>query len=210
MRVAWLGGWAIAPEAMLAAARQRWPEAEHVAVTPGAGWAECLTRTIANSDRLVAYSLGGFLLLRSPETFIPAERVALVAPFLDLRQHLHLGGRVEEVRLRYMIRRLARNPRACVADFYQSAGLEIGMSGDTANDAASIELPYSVDDLAWGLEQLYRPLGEPRIEAFRGCTALVGSEDPLIDAARLAELWPEVRPVRGAGHALAPLLEAVT
>ncbi|RIK80518.1 MAG: hypothetical protein DCC67_09255 [Planctomycetota bacterium] len=197
----WLGGWAIAPATIHAAALRRWPAAEHVVVTPGPAWAGELAQLARPGDRVVGYSLGAFLLLRGEQPLAPGERMTLAAPFIDLRSETLLGGRVEEVRLKYMMRRLARRPLAAIAEFYEAARLPL--------DPPS-ELPYSLDDLAWGLAQLYRPPGKPRFDALGGATALVGDADPLVDADRLAGLWPGLRVVQGADHQLAPLLEAAS
>ncbi|MCC6491468.1 MAG: hypothetical protein IT424_00420 [Pirellulales bacterium] len=200
MRISWLGGWAISPATILAAAAQRWPAAEHVVVTPGPRWAEELARQLQPGDRLAAYSLGAFLLLRAKAPPLPPEHMTLLAPFFDLRREEQLGGRVQQGRLRYMIRRLARDPRAAVAEFYQSAALTI---------EPPAELPYALDELAWGLEQLYQPPGEVRLAAFRHATALAGSRDPLIDAPQLGRQWSQLRVIAGADHNLSPLLDFV-
>lgn len=200
MQRVWIGGWAIAPDDIEAASRRRWPDDEPVVFAPAPGAVELAVNRVGTDDLLLAYSTGAFLLLRSPAaTRVRPQQVTLLAPFIDLRRELQLGGRVEEMRLRYMQRRLQRDPRAALAEFYQSAELPL---------PPPRSLPYALSDLAWGLEQLLRPAGDVPWATLRGATALAGETDPLIDAAGLQLHWPELRVVAGVGHDLERLLEA--
>lgn len=198
MRFVWIGGWAIAPGEIEEAARRRWPEAEHAAIAPGPAWREHAAQLIQPGDRVAGYSLGAFLLLRSPPSLVPMNQVMLLAPILDLRLEQAIGGRVQELRLRYMLRQLARKPRETIADFYRSAALAL---------TPPAGLPYPLADLAWGLEQLHRPAGKSRPEMFQDAIAVAGDRDPLVDADRLAEHLPGLRILPGVGHDFTPLLD---
>jgi hypothetical protein len=142
------------------------------------------------------YSFGAFLLLKHAEKVnVPA---LLIAPFFAYTAEANLGGKVRQVQDRYLARWLRREPCAAFADFYQRAGL--GLSAPEG-------LPYELDDLAWGLEQLAREKARPRLP--NGWTGIVGDRDPLLDATTLVATEPKIRVIQGVGHHPAALLEAV-
>src|SRR5690606_8031234 len=110
---------------------------------------------------------------------------------------LGLGGKIHQVQVRYLVRWLQRDPQAALADFYQRAKLPI---------APPRNIPYAMNDLLWGLNLLANEQTETRLPS--GWNGLVGSNDPLLDSAKLLELEPRLTLVENAGHDPKRLLEA--
>lgn len=167
-------------------------------VQPVRQWASLASGLAGQGDVLIGYSTGAFLLMAEPELAATFERRILLAPFLDFKAESGMGGRTRLAQLKYLLRWLARDPSAALADFYKRAGLGL---------QPPLELPVSPIDLQWGIERLLHDA--QRADALRPFDAHVGSEDSLIDASRLRELAPGVRIHPGLGHDLEDLLKAM-
>ena len=216
LRIGWVLGWAV-PEAWFAPlARAALPGAAHT-FFPAAPDALAALRTAGPFDWLAGYSLGAQLLLgaeqvarvdpnawwgcAATESALGSTRsairprVALLAPMFAFPREENTGGRMARTQVRYLARWLRRDPAAALADFYARAGL--GVSPEQAAGLAP-------EILQWGLDQLETVALLPVLPA--GWRAWCGADDPLLDAARLQELAPEIAVVPGATHHPAALL----
>jgi SAM-dependent methyltransferase len=158
-------------------------------------------------DWVVGYSLGSLLLLGNKGHVLTNDikackdtaqpRVALLAPIFAFPREAGLGGKVPEAQLRQLSRRLRRDPRQALEDFYRYAGLNV----------PSAEGPTpALEDLLWGLQRLEADVVQPPLPP--GWRAWCGADDTLLDAARLREVAPEVTIVAGATHHPRALIEA--
>jgi len=187
--ITWIGGLAIAPEAVLKLAQRLLPRAFH-RVLPPAKWA---LDDIGSCDILVGYSFGAHLVWRAYDRFAPKTQLVLLAPFLDLRREAGSGGKVPLVVLTRMLRKFRLAPLEVIADFYAKLGLPDPPAA----------LPYALDDLTWGLELMVSGgFGRPPSPA--SCHTVVGDEDPLVDCQTLATCLPKTSIISGS-HALEPL-----
>ena len=188
MSMLWIGGWGIAPAWGLAQVEARFPDMEHVWRAPSAD----VLGDVESFDRLAGYSLGANLLLRMGLGY----QALLLAPFMDFKKEAGLGGRVSLTQLRYLQRWLRRNPLDALNDFFERAALAY----------RATELPYAKEDLLWGLEQL---MADTDAGIARGCTAMLGLEDPLLDTEALSGFFEKTERLSGVGHDLAGLLRGV-
>ena len=146
-------------------------------------------------DWVVGHSLGAFLLLRWPERF-PAKRgTVLLAPFLGFPREAELGGRVSCRQLKITVRYLRKDPLAAVNDFFERADLGLFAAA----------LPYSVEDLAWGLEVLQSETVSEADVANLNHRIILGERDPLLDANQITECFPKAT-ILEAGHRFEDLL----
>lgn len=184
----WLGGWGIAPETI----------ARKLGCAPDA----VLPPTPASLRRLLAapgdvalggWSLGARLLLDAfaAGDIAPGRPVTLLRPFLAFPSEAGQGGRVSATQVKFLRRRLAKEPLAALADFYRRAGLDI-----PPPDA----LPYPLPDLDAGLALLADPTPVSGFQLPESVELLGGETDPLTDNARLRELLPGLKIIPGAGH----------
>lgn len=207
-RQIWLGGWGVEPEVILAKLAPAFPTSEIIVLTP----------TRANLDAALAspaevalggWSLGARLILEAVMAETPGATgrspITLVAPFLAFPSEAGQGGRASATQVKFLRRRLAKEPGAALADFYQRAGLDLPEPAGR---------PYPPDDLLEGLDTLadMAPLPVPADSTFRpapGTVLLGGARDPLVDNTRLAELLPGLRILPDAGHDLADFVEEI-
>jgi hypothetical protein len=196
MKVAWVLGWAV-PESWFAVlASEALPEAEHRYF---AADSQLWTKLEAAGpfDHLVGYSLGSLLLLSAPERANRCGRVSLLAPIFAFAAEERLGGRASRTQVRHLARWLRREPLVALADFYARARL----------DVSSAQAPVEkVDELLWGLERLADDRVAPPMPAT--WSAWVGQQDPLLDAALLHVLDPEITVLERATHHPAALIAA--
>ncbi len=187
MRVSWIGGWGLPEHYTRGIAESVLPQAEHTVYLPTQAGMDSLD---GDCDALVAYSLGTFLYLREAKKVAPQCKIVLVAPFGDFRLESGRGGKTQTTKVRFLLRWLRRDPRAALADFYHRSGLNL---------PAPEDLPYAVEDLSWGIEQL----AETELPvAIHEEVALVGDADALLAHAPLAEEFSRLEVVSGAGHDL--------
>jgi hypothetical protein len=193
MRIGWLLGWA-APEGWFRPmAETSFPGAAHAFFAAAPDAAEKLAA--GDFDRCVGYSLGTLLLLEAADRFA-GKPVTLLAPILAFPCEEKLGGRVSRTQVRQLARWLRREPLAALADFYERAALDVPGGHDAGHP----------EQLLWGLERLEQDRVDPPLPT--GWAGWCGEEDPLLDAARLAELDPAIRRVSQAGHHPRALLQA--
>ena len=191
MKILWLGGWAISPAFVLARVKERFPDVEHQVLPPTRN-----ARAEQGFDWVVGHSLGSFLALRWPEGF-PAKRgVALLAPFLSFCCENKLGGKVSRTQLQVTARCLRRDALAAVNDFYERA--ELGLRAES--------LPYSIEDLAWGLDVLLTETVDTKAPERHHLRVVLGDSDPLLDTNRLTESFPHATILPEVGHRFEDLL----
>lgn len=193
MNYLWLGGWAIPPASLLNTAQTHVPQASHRVVYPGAHWQRHFT---GEADCVVGYSLGAMLLLQHPEQVPEGAKMILLAPFDAFQAEEERGGRVRAVQMKRLLRQLAAQPLAAVNDFYGRAGLS-SYAADT--------LPYALEDLQWGIQQLLETKA-PKDSLIFVKNAFVGREDALLDPAKLKAHCPHLHVISNASHALEDLL----
>jgi hypothetical protein len=164
--------------------------------------------------------------------------VLLLAPFVAFPSESQLGGKCSATQVKFLRRWLQREPLAAIGDFYQRAGLGVvgqasRLSTGTHERTSSAplagtprrtgetpvplqqptELPYAMPDLLEGLDRLAED-ASPAMREFaarglpRNWQALIGDDDPLLDAEMVRRSLPGCVRVRGAGHAIADLLRA--
>lgn len=178
----WLGGWAIPPDWALEVL------AKH-AIT-NVTWLPPTSDNLLEVDFNAGYSLGASLLLRS----LKAEETCLFAPFFDFKKEAGQGGKVVKAQLLYIRKWLKRDPVSALNDFYSFANLPLQIS----------ELPYALEDLLWGIDQLLEdvPFPENKITA----EVIWGGEDTLIEPEKLSRCFNSSTITPSASHNLDELL----
>jgi hypothetical protein len=194
-RIAWILGWAIPREWFANLIHERFPGSEHVFVAPTPHWREELAAA-GCCEKVVGYSLGSLLLLREPAAV--STSVDLIAPIFAFSREDDRGGRSSRTQVRALARWVRRDRAAALADFHTRCGIELAQG-----QAPEVEEP----DLLWGLQQLETAVVDPQLP--QGWRGWCGSDDPLLDAARLQALAPDVRIVPAATHHPAALLDAL-
>ena len=190
----WISGWGIPPRYVETLAQRYLPEKNHRCIPPARDWKSALEPT---THCIIGYSLGAFLLLREPSIFSRVETIKLLAPFLDFRKESGLGSRIATTQIKYLKRLLKKNPLAAVNDFYQRAGLDL---------TPLSTLPYSLEVLSWGIETLLTASANPPLATSCNLSAFIGTQDPLIQAARVP--LPNITLIPQADHNLSALIQA--
>jgi hypothetical protein len=189
----WIGGWGLPPAWLQEQVATAFSDADHVVIPPGPASMEHVAA--AEPERIGGFSLGSFLLLKNRERIL--RPCLILSPFFGYTEEMKLGGRIREVQVRFLSRWLQRDPLAALDDFYRRAGLDLPPPD---------ELPYPLEDLVWGLEQLATERTAPALPP--GWEGLTGRDDPFLASDRLHELEPRLQVVPGAGHHPASLLAA--
>ena len=192
MKVLWIGGWAISPDLILEQASKRFPEIEHRAVIPTAK-----IQIEEDFDWLVGHSLGAFLMLLWPDRFTAKRGFVLLSPFVEFPREAGRGGKVSMTQLKVTVRGLRRDALATVNDFYDRADLGVSVK----------DLPYPIEDLAWGLDLLLEKVVNPKTISNRYHEVILGGQDPILDANRLLKFFPTAEVLPEAGHRFEDLLE---
>jgi len=104
---------------------------------------------------------------------------------------------VSKTQLKVTARGLRTDALATVNDFYDRADL-----GVSAKD-----LPYPVEDLAWGLDLLLEKAVNQQTISNRYHEVIIGGQDPILDANRLLKFFPPAKVLPEAGHRFEDLLE---
>jgi len=157
------------------------------------------------ADLLVAWSLGAWRVLEAASRGVPLpRRVILLAPFVAFASEYQLGGRCSATQVRFLSRWVQRDPLAALKDFHFRADLGPPPSA----------LPYEAADLLEGLERLGED-APPEMRRFAaaglpsGWTAIVGANDPLLDAPVVCASLPGTTIAPNARHGVAALLAAI-
>lgn len=196
-----LGGWGVAPEHFAAVLRAARPDARVTVYPPTEDNLARLLREPA--EELAGWSLGAHLLLRAEAAgkISPGRRVTLVTPFAAFPAEAGVGGRVELTKVKFLRRRLRRDPLAALNDFHARAGLAA---------ASKPELPYSLAELEHGLDLLEITAAVTRGSTpTSACRLLLGGRDLLLDPEASARTFPEAKVVPEAGHDARDFLAAL-
>jgi len=215
MRVTWIGGWGVAPESLRPLAEKYFPGSEHTLLAPTSVAAPrqgttnqdkdsaALSRDAA-TDLTIAWSFGAWRVMEAASRGVEVPgMVLLLAPFVAFPSESGLGGKCSVTQVRFLHRWVQRDPLAALADFYQRVRM---MDAPT-------ELPYAQADLLEGLDRLSED-ASPALREFaarglpRNWQALIGDDDPLLEAETVARSLPGCVCLRGVGHAIADLLRA--
>lgn len=173
-----LSGWGVAPEAA-------------AALFPAGTLVLAPTREnaskLSGAPRVAGYSLGAQLLLDAAARgeFSCAD-VTLYAPFLAFPREAGRGGRVAATQVKFLRRWLKKDAPDAIADFYARAELSF---------PPPKTLPYRIEDLDTGLEFLASADIAALPASAENWKIVLGENDALIDAARVAETFPR-NPVR--------------
>jgi hypothetical protein len=184
----WISGWAICPERFKAAAESALPHYQHEVLPPTPDAFEAVLRS--GASRIGGYSLGSLILL-SELTRIPEDiEVTCLAPFTAFCEESGLGGTTPTASLRMLQKRLEAQPEKAIRLFYRLAGLP---------DEPTDKLPYSVEDLMWGLGQL----AGLQVDTTLLCRAkgYVGLTDALIRGTLLQSQWANCDLIENCSHA---------
>ncbi|MDZ4744245.1 MAG: hypothetical protein SGI98_12615 [Verrucomicrobiota bacterium] len=146
MKRLWVSGWAIPEEWFARQLRTHLPQDEHHIILPTASWFEGFKAQATSADVIAGYSFGAFLLLQQDHDLKKLGiHVELYAPFLDFKAESNRGSNITLTQLKFLKRWLSRKPLDAINDFYKKSGLQI---------TSPIEVPYPLEDLAWGLDQM--------------------------------------------------------
>ena len=166
---AWMSGWGICPQRFKAVVQTALPEASHIVFPPSSNSVEAALK-LSEVSHFGGYSLGSLLLLKHLNRIPEEAQVLCIAPILGFCREDQCGGTTPRIVLEKLQVRLATDPLAALKVFYRLADL----SGAPTNP-----LPYSKDDLTWGLRQLASLKVAPRgMERVR---AVIGKRDRLLD-----------------------------
>ncbi len=194
-------GWALPPQWFHGLIEDSFPEAKINVLTPSqpsdTQEAEHMLKSI-KADLYIGYSLGSLWLMTYQEMLPQASVKAVLAPVLAFSRERNRGGKTPETKLKYLIRKLKRNPHdlSPLREFYASTGIHFSESWFK-----------NVPDhktLLNGLEFLQiAPVPQIEVQKF---IALVGEEDGFLDGNELKRHLPQLEIVPDTGHAPGPLL----
>jgi hypothetical protein len=184
----WISGWAICPERFKAAAELALPNYRHEVLAPTPDAIETVLRS--DASRVGGYSLGSLILLSELSRIPEAMEVTCLAPFTAFCKESGLGGTTPRASLRMLQNRLESQPEKAIKLFYRLAGLI---------DEPTDELPYPVEDLIWGLEQL----AGLQVDTTLLCRAkgYVGLTDTLVRGTLLKSQWANCDLIEQCSHA---------
>jgi hypothetical protein len=191
----WIGGWGIPASIVKNLACEFFPQTEHVVMAP---IQEVKTMDLSGWDRIHGYSTGSLIVMNLWQRIPSHIPVRLYAPIFGFCSEQGLGGMVRSVQLKVLLRQLKKDPLQAVNEFYQFAGLPLTLT----------ELPYSQDDLIWGIEYLLTQMVVPEkiIGNDDRLRVFLGKNDALLDAVKIKEIAPFVTIIAQGTHDLSCLL----
>jgi hypothetical protein len=201
MQLTCIGGWGVAPEVLRPFASRLVPRARQIFLPP----TQTAAKEAAASDWVVGWSLGAWRILdAAARGVVFRNRVALLAPFVAFASDFGLGGRIPLAQIHWLRRWMQRQPVAALQDFYQRAGLPETL----------VQLPYPLEDLLEGLDRLVEP-PSPALRTFAAgglperWSAVIGTEDFLLDAPAVCKALPGCVAVPRTGHSWSDLADAL-
>ena len=193
----WISGWAIDPDRFKAAAESVLPKDSHKVVAPTP---DALQKVIeSGADHIGGYSLGSLILLSSIGQIPKAMTIFCLAPFISFCKEDRSGGATPRTTVESLQKRLRTQPQKTLHLFYRLAGVR---------DPLPEHLPYSIDSLRWGLEQL--AILRANKATLDRATGIAGLNDPLIDTSLMRSEWPTCHFVEGCNHDYRELLVALS
>ena len=193
----WISGWGICPKRFKTAVESALPDYSHQVVAPTPNALE--TVLTSGTDRIGGYSLGSLILLSALEQFQEAANITCTAPFITFCKEDQLGGTTPKATLRSLQQRLRKQPEKTLQLFYRLAGLK---------DEPTDRLPYAIEHLEWGLEQLANL--RANINLLNHAKGLAGLTDSLIDYKVIQTKWEKCHFVGSLNHNYHPLLIALS
>ena len=169
----WISGWAIAPDRFRSAVELAFPDDSHQVLAPTPEALEVALNS--KVDRIGGYSLGSLILLSAFHRIPQTAKVFCLAPFISFCREDQLGGATQKATLTSLQQRLRKQPEKTLQLFYRLAGLD---------ETLTTDLPYPIEHLEWGLEQLEKLKADPN--ALNHVTAIAGLQDPLLDANQMS------------------------
>ena len=193
----WISGWAIDPDRFKSAVEWALPNDSHQVLAPAPNALE--KALAAGTDNIGGYSLGSLILLSALEQIPKVSNITCLAPFIAFCEEDRMGGITSRGTLWSLQKRLQKQPSKTLQLFYRLAGLNEPLPG---------KMPYSIEDLEWGLEQL---LTLKASTAFSDrVKGIAGLKDPLINHKEMRSKWPKCHFVDECNHDYHKLLVALS
>lgn len=192
---AWISGWAVCPKRFKSAVERSLPEYSHEVLAPTSDAFEA----VLESDAICigGYSLGSLMILSELNHIPITTKVICLAPFISFCKENQLGGTTPRSSLQMLQRRLKAQPNKTLRLFYRLAGLD---------DEPWDNLPYELEHLEWGLEQLACLKAD--IALLHRAKGFVGLTDSLIDPIIIKSKWTNCQIIEQCNHAYPKLLDA--
>lgn len=193
----WISGWAIYPDQFQSGVELAFPEDSHQVLTPGP---DALQKALScNADHIGGYSLGSLILLSAFEQIQHFANIVCLAPFTAFCKEENRGGATPKATLQALQRRLPKQPLKTIQLFYRLAGLK---------DSIKDQLPYPLEHLQWGLEQLATRKAAVNDRNLSRVETVAGLTDPLIDCETMRHSTPNCHFVDACNHDYRKLLTA--
>ena len=189
----WISGWAVCTKRFKSAVERSLPECSHQVLAPTPDAFETVLES--NASYIGGYSLGSLILLSELEQIPKNINIICLAPFISFCQEDQLGGTTPRSSLQMLQRRLKAQPSKTLKLFYRLAGL-----GDEPSDC----LPYELEHLEWGLEQL--ACLKANIDLLYRAKGFVGLTDALINPIVVKSKWLNCRLMEQCNHDYSNLL----
>ena len=189
----WISGWAIDPDRFRSAVEHALPDGSHQVLAPTPDALE--TVCASDADRIGGYSLGSLILLSALEQLNTTAPIVCLAPFISFCKEDDLGGTTPAVTLHALQQRLRTRPQKALQLFYRLAGLTTEPGHD---------LPYPLEHLEWGLEQL--ACLKANTTSLARASGIAGLTDPLLDRRKMRAQWQTCHFADQCGHDYQPLL----
>lgn len=173
----WISGWAICPERFKCDVEQALPNSFHEVLPPTPDALQTVLN--GNAGCIGGYSLGSLILLSALTKIPGTTKIICLAPFVSFCREDGLGGTTPRATLESLQKRLRKQPQKTLQLFYRLAGLD---------ETPGTNLPYSIEDLEWGLEQLATLRAD--VAHLDRVVAISGLSDSLINSDEMQTAWP--------------------
>ncbi|MFQ3271486.1 MAG: hypothetical protein ACI9A1_001812, partial [Lentimonas sp.] len=192
----WISGWGICPDRFKAAAKSALPNYAHEVLAPTPDAIEAVLSS--GADRIGGYSLGSLILLSEMSRIPEDVEVTCLAPFTAFCEESKLGGTTPLASLRMLQARLEKEPEKAIKLFYRLAAL---------NDEPTDQLPYSIEHLRWGLEQLAGLQADTTL--LSRAKGYVGLTDSFVRGTLLHSQWKKCALIDNCSHAYRELFASL-
>lgn len=199
MKVLWLSGWAYPIDTLQSIAQTAFSEHTHTCFYPSRNFNSVIENE--KYDMVCGFSLGAFLLIQHflKKPLNKSSNCILIAPFLDLKENSKTGGKLNLIQLHYVKKQLQSDPLRTLNDFYRITNL---------NSIKTLKkLPYSLEELNWGLEVLINESIKPQDIPF---PAYFGQDDPLIESNDIVKYFTNGKIIPNIGHDIQDFLPFIS
>lgn|GEM_PF-950666 len=194
-RWAWIGGWGLPSTSLHQVVNACWPDDSHEFFPPDSN---SVSRAQDPSFQIIAgYSLGALLLLSSAPDQLARPHLA-IAPILAFDAEAGQGGLTPQRSRLAVESRFTQSPTSSLKLYLRLAGM---------NDLAPSDLPYALEDLAWGLKSL--GTAQARSDSTARSQLFLGTQDPLTNSAQVLSQVPNLISLPGLNHDFRTLIPAV-